>query len=64
MLSFCAIFGAMANDGAGSVVVAVYIKGSDAAYEAREKTIARIGRAVRELLPVRRPALTAMSRYR
>ena len=34
--------------GAGSVVVAVYIKGSDAAYEAREKTIAQIGRAVRD----------------
>jgi beta-lactamase class A len=36
------------TDGAGSVVVAVYIKGSDAAYEAREKTIAQIGRAVRD----------------
>jgi beta-lactamase class A len=35
-------------DGAGSVVVAVYIKASDAAYEAREKTIAQIGRAVRD----------------
>lgn len=35
-------------DGAGSVVVAVYIKGSDAPYEAREKTIAQIGRAVRD----------------
>jgi beta-lactamase class A len=35
-------------EGAGSVVVAVYIKGSDAAYEAREKTIAQIGRAVRD----------------
>jgi beta-lactamase class A len=34
--------------GAGSVVVAVYIKGSDAAYETREKTIAQIGRAVRD----------------
>jgi beta-lactamase class A len=33
---------------AGSVVVAVYIKGSDALYEAREKTIAEIGRAVRD----------------
>lgn len=35
-------------NGAGSVVVAVYIKGSDAAYDAREKTIAQIGRAVRD----------------
>jgi beta-lactamase class A len=35
-------------DGVGSVVVAVYIKGSDAAYEAREKTIAQIGRVVRD----------------
>lgn len=35
-------------DGAGSVAVAVYIKGSDAPYEAREKTIAQIGRAVRD----------------
>ena len=34
--------------GAGSVVVAVYIKGSDAAYDAREKTIGQIGRAVRD----------------
>ena len=33
---------------AGRVVVAVYIRGSNAAYEAREKTIAQIGRAVRD----------------
>jgi beta-lactamase class A len=35
-------------DGAGQVVVAVYIKASDAPYDAREKTIAQIGRAVRD----------------
>jgi beta-lactamase class A len=35
-------------DGAGRVAVAVYIKGSDAPYDAREKTIAEIGRAVRD----------------
>ena len=34
--------------GAGNVVVAVYIKASNAAYETREKTIAQIGRAVRD----------------
>ncbi|HEY3814682.1 MAG TPA: class A beta-lactamase [Caulobacteraceae bacterium] len=34
--------------GAGQVVVAVYIKGSDASEEVREKTIAQIGRAVRD----------------
>jgi len=34
--------------GAGGIVVAVYIKGSNAAYEAREKTIAQIGRALRD----------------
>lgn len=35
-------------DGSGQVVVAVYIKASDAPYDAREKTIAEIGRAVRD----------------
>jgi beta-lactamase class A len=34
--------------GAGQVVVAVYIKASDASYEARERTIAEIGRSVRD----------------
>lgn len=35
-------------DGAGQVVVAVYIKASDASYDARERTIAEIGRSVRD----------------
>jgi beta-lactamase class A len=35
-------------DGSGQVVVSVYIKASDAPMEAREKTIAQIGRAVRD----------------
>jgi len=32
----------------GQVVVAVYIKASDAPYEQRERTIAEIGRSVRD----------------
>lgn len=34
--------------GAGQVVVSVYIKASDAPYDARERTIAEIGRSVRD----------------
>ena len=33
---------------AGQVVIAVFIKGSDASEAVREKTIAQIGRAVRD----------------